>query len=122
MTEPRRKLPSWLRGVVVGSFSYALTNEPEFLHYPLEQRKDAAHFAQGRALGHWQVWCAIAVCLVSVIGVGFVEIWLGIGDKSGAAGACVGFFLGAAILQRSIYYQGLPYYRAALLSSEKTTA
>lgn len=118
---PQSRFPVWLKGVFVGSFTYALTSDPEFLHVPLEQRREAAHEAQGRALTHWRVWCAIVGLFGSVIGFSFLEIWLGLA-KSGTVGACIGFFLGVAFLQRSLYYQGLPYYRATLLRFEKQNA
>jgi hypothetical protein len=114
MKNARRKMPPWLASMLVGSFTYGFTSEPEFLHLPEEKRRTAARVAQQRALGTWPVWVSILALLLGLLVVALVDRAFYLGSGFSEIAAMLVFISGLALIQRSVYYAGLPYYRAAL--------
>ena len=93
---------------------YRFVIYPEFAHLPLSERREAAYYAQQRALHHWQVLLTSLFLCVSAVIFSVLDITFRFSDKNGVGGACFGFLHGFAALHWAFYRYGLKYYREAL--------
>jgi hypothetical protein len=104
----------WINFFLGGDFDGLFMYDPEFIHLPKCDRKQAAGLAVNSSWSRWRFWRALLFLTGATVGLSVVDSTLHLSDVNETLGAGLGFLVGLYSLRWAIYQCGLPVYREAL--------
>ncbi len=104
----------WINFFLGGDFDGLFMFDPDFLHVPKYDRKQAAGQAVNALWSRWRFWRALIFLIGATVGLSIVDSTLHLSDGNGTLGAGLGFLVGLSSVRWAIYQCGIPVYREAL--------